>query len=943
MCIASDHNYAMKSCEEPAAVHFDSEELAGLNAMQVESGHGGEEDKKHPGVSGVKAKINSEKLLGMQAVQMESGCGGAKATTGLGCVVAEEGTKERSGIPEGEERGLERSRVEEDMGEKLVSGCTDALLGQSMKQEKERFRKEQFVEEVWDGVSTELKVGLKLSRNQIKRFMALYGERNDTKMVVTQGGATDQSKSQKVRLPILNKLAVYSIFQIVFSCSHGQERTSVAKVENRPFQHTTKLGCSVFVRFSCRGNQDCRNVCVIKAYEETHNHETSQAMFLQETNKIEGEEEISIVDKAVKLNVRATKLKSHMQLEFKKPGLSTRHIRYIMQKVKVKETDNEDLEVFLAAIEDEGGSVEVLMDQDNKKVKVLTIKTKQMMQAYNGVNPTVVNYDTTFGFSSEGYKMSAFAYLNPVTNRGEVGQINFLADEGGDSLDFAFQSFKSSILSDPLYMLIDKDFKEIATIKKVFPSCIYIFCQFHVLKWQKSLISTARSTDVSVKVDLEKKDKIMENLRSYMYSHSKDDAKDWSEKFHNEIYGVEVRVGNGDSGYYTNFESYFNKNWETCRDKWLTCERRSIPGLEEENTNNRLERMWRSMKDHLKQMTPASSICKAVMVLVSFAENQLVDSYTWHLRHRVRIANKDPEVVGEYARAAIQLNERGMVKFKLSMDLFIKRKNQMKVVEQKTDEYVLIEETFEKKMSSSKAHPLGAKASIDSQELAGLKAMQRESGHGGEKDKKQPGVGSSEDEKTYGEFRDEIVTEEQSELEDPGGQGDIEEDVTQNRDKVKTNEQGDEENVGVRKQVTVQYLSDGKICNCSFNTRTGAPCRHILFVRQLKKVPLFHPSLFNPRFCKDRLSDLNQNEVVEVEKIANNKQFQELVDDPEDKKPRVLNRGEKYRKLGPLTERFLEATLRNGTKRVGQYIGELEILINKAKNGQSLLMKETRG
>ena len=42
MCIASDHNYAKKSCEEPAAVHFDSEELAGLNAMQVESGHGGE-------------------------------------------------------------------------------------------------------------------------------------------------------------------------------------------------------------------------------------------------------------------------------------------------------------------------------------------------------------------------------------------------------------------------------------------------------------------------------------------------------------------------------------------------------------------------------------------------------------------------------------------------------------------------------------------------------------------------------------------------------------------------------------------------------------------------------------------------------------------------------------------------------------------------------------
>ena len=82
------------------------------------------------------------------------------------------------------------------------------------------------------------------------------------------------------------------------------------------------------------------------------------------------------MDKAVKLNVRATKLKSHMQLEFKKPGLSTRHIRYIMQKVKVKDTDNEDLEVFLAAIEDEGGSVEVLMDQDNNDAR----RTRSMRQ-----------------------------------------------------------------------------------------------------------------------------------------------------------------------------------------------------------------------------------------------------------------------------------------------------------------------------------------------------------------------------------------------------------------------------------------------------------------------------------------------------------------------------------------------------------------------------------
>ena len=58
------------------------------------------------------------------------------------------------------------------------------------------------LEEVWDGASTELKVGIKIRRNQVKQFMALYGDRTNTNMVVTKGGATEQSKSKKVSFEI---------------------------------------------------------------------------------------------------------------------------------------------------------------------------------------------------------------------------------------------------------------------------------------------------------------------------------------------------------------------------------------------------------------------------------------------------------------------------------------------------------------------------------------------------------------------------------------------------------------------------------------------------------------------------------------------------------------------------------------------------------------------
>ena len=209
---------------------------------------------------------------------------------------------------------------------------------------------------------------------------------------------------------------------------------------------------------------------------------------MQETNKIEDEEEIDIVRKALEFNVRATKLKSHLQQKLQKPGLSTNHVRYVMKKMKGQDKDKEDLSVFLEAIVEEGVKVDVCMDSDNRSVKVLTIKTAEMIKAYHGVNPTVVMFDTTFGFNAEGYKMSAFAYLNPVTNRGEVACLIFISDEGGDSLEFAFQSFKNSILTDPAYCMIDKDFTEISTIKKIFPNCIILLCIFHVLKYQKTLL-----------------------------------------------------------------------------------------------------------------------------------------------------------------------------------------------------------------------------------------------------------------------------------------------------------------------------------------------------------------------------------------------------------------------------------------------------------------------
>ena len=648
-------------------------------------------------------------------------------------------------------------------------------------------------------------------------------------------------------------------------------------------QHSKKKDCPVFVRLSCRKRGDTRDFCIVKAYQEEHNHVNTDAMFYQDTNKINEAEELDFVKQSLKLNVKATQLRKSIQLKYKKPGISSSHVRYTMKKVKGPDHDDKELDIFLLKLEEEGGKIKILEDI-NKKVRVLTIQTIKMAKAYSGAKPTVVLFDTTFGFSQEGYKMSAFSYTNPVSNKGEIAMLIFLADEGAEALEFAFQSFKKATVQDPSCFMVDKDFTELLTIAKVFPNSTPLLCQFHVLKWLRSLVSTARASaaDMGVTVDIEKKSIIMDGIRSLLYAGTKEDAQAKSAKLQQEMMGVEVRVGNGDKSYYTNLGEYFLKNWEACADKWMTCERRHIPGLEEENTNNKLERLWRSMKDYLKLMTSgSSSIAKAVRILVDYAEAVLVDSYTWDLRHEMRIAHKDPKIVEEYKHAAKELNDRGMVKFKTSVDLLLKRERLMEVEQGEGEVETVVRENFVKKPVAtegddcpSSVHSQGAKADIASGDDEFVKKVDKED--------------------------NEISPEEFD---------------------SKTYQAGD------------------KHCNCSWSVRSGAPCRHVLLIRRTKNLPLFHRSLFNPRFWKERNLDLLQ-EIVKDEEADNNNKY-ECVDDPMDVKTKVLNKGDKYRMLCPLAERLLEATTRCGSKKVEVYQDEIQTMINNAKEGKSLFVRET--
>ena len=77
----------------------------------------------------------------------------------------------------------------------------------------------------------------------------------------------------------------------------------------------------------------------------------------------------------------------------------------------------------------------------------------------------------------------------------------------------------------------------------------------------------------------------------------------------------------------------------------------SLP-LGSENTNNRIERAFWSMKDELKMRLPGHiSIYEAIPCLIDWAEGQLSERYITAQCQSVRILDSDPDISQMYKKS----------------------------------------------------------------------------------------------------------------------------------------------------------------------------------------------------------------------------------------------------------------------------------------------------
>ena len=111
-------------------------------------------------------------------------------------------------------------------------------------------------------------------------------------------------------------------------------------------------------------------------------------------------------------------------------------MKNLLNKLPPSQCESKELfEQFLLSIEEEGGCVDWRSDPDGS-IKSFFIVSNTIKSSLLSSNPTVIQLDTSFGVDAAQYKLTSFCYLNPLTDKREIGAIAFLDSESEENFDF---------------------------------------------------------------------------------------------------------------------------------------------------------------------------------------------------------------------------------------------------------------------------------------------------------------------------------------------------------------------------------------------------------------------------------------------------------------------------------------------------------------------------
>ena len=327
-------------------------------------------------------------------------------------------------------------------------------------------------------------------------------------------------------------------------------------------------------------------------------------------------------------------------------------------------SNKETFETFLRELDEEGGKIEYVADEKGD-IKTFFVASKTMIESFVASDPPLIQVDLPFDVDKARYKIAALCYLNPTTNATEIAAIAYTDDETAVRLDFVFRNFTDICTNTDKIFIVDKDFTQMESIKKHFPDCTVLLCQFHTLKFMRTLFATAL-------VKVEKKTELYSKFKQVVYAYDEATFNSENAEFMSlctttDVSGttprttreVLIRVNKN----YQPLKSYYQKNWESCKSMWVKCFRKHLPILGD-NTTNRVERTFWSLKQSLRDtFRGLPDTANSIMHVVKLADGRLKERYDYSSLRSLRIFDSNDRIQTLNDTASRYLNDRGCTIF----------------------------------------------------------------------------------------------------------------------------------------------------------------------------------------------------------------------------------------------------------------------------------------
>lgn len=148
----------------------------------------------------------------------------------------------------------------------------------------------------------------------------------------------------------------------------------------------------------------------------------------------------------------------------------------------------------------------------------------------------------------------------------------------------------------------------------------------------------------------------------------------------------------------------------------------------------------------------------------------------------------------------------------------------------------------------------------------------------------------------------------------------------------------EENNDGDKKVIETVYDTSEKDCSCTRWRQDSHACRHILFLRRSRKLPMFDKVLFIEYFHLERTDDLD---ALEIEDIKDNNNDEDKFstqpqDDDQEEEDFVLEPGEKYRLATESTTGVRDLMCHFGTPQFMDFLWQLEVAKRRMRRGRSI-------